>query len=346
MSKRYRVVLVGCGGISKAWLGACRDHFAERVELVGFVDINADAAKSRADEYAPGTWSGTSLSEALAILKPEVVFNCTIPDAHLATTTAALQGGAHVLTEKPLAADLPSALRLRETAAATGRTLSVIQNYRCNRAIRSVRQALVDGVIGKLHTVNADFFIGARFGGFRDQMKHVLLLDMCIHTFDASRFFSGASPVAVYCHEFNPAGSWYSHGASAHAIFEMSDGVVVNYRGSWCANGLPTNWSSVWRFIGTHGTLTWDGVDTIKVERVTAEWNGKDFHQPVEALDIPLLPDAPVENGHAGMIGQFLDALDNGTQPSTTVTDNIQSFAMVDYAIRSAETGQRVAINL
>ena len=344
-SKRYRVVLVGCGSITKAWLNACQQHFAKRIELVGFVDINPDAARVRAAEYAPQAWTGASLAEALVTLKPDVVFNCTIPDAHLATSTAALEAGAHVLTEKPLAANLASALSLRTTAASTGRTLSVVQNYRCIRGARTVRQALANGVIGRLHTVNADFFLAPRFGGFRDAMKHVLLLDMGIHTFDASRFFSGTNPRSVYCHEFNPTGSWYAHGASAQAIFEMSDGIVVNYRGSWCAQGLQTNWNSSWRFIGDRGTLLWDGAETIKAERVTA-WDGKGFHQPVEAVDVPLLPDEPAKTGHAGMIGEFLDALDAGTIPSTVVTDNIQSFAMVENAIKSAESGQRISIIL
>ena len=77
------------------------------------------------------------------------------------------------------------------------------------------------GAVGPLTTVNCDFYIGAHFGGFRDRMEHVLLLDMAIHTFDQARFIMGADPVSVYCNEWNPAGSWYDHDASAIAIFEM-----------------------------------------------------------------------------------------------------------------------------
>ena len=65
------------------------------------------------------------------------------------------------------------------------------------------------------HVTLADFFIGAHFGGFRDEMAHVLLLDMAIHTFDQARKILGADPVSVYCHEFNPAGSWYAGASSA-----------------------------------------------------------------------------------------------------------------------------------
>ena len=67
---------------------------------------------------------------------------------------------------------------------------------------------------------------------------------MAIHTFDMARFISGADPVAVYCKEWNPSGSWYDHDASAIAIFEMTGGIVYTYRGSWCAEGLNTTWES------------------------------------------------------------------------------------------------------
>src|SRR5205814_1591110 len=80
--------------------------------------------------------------------------------------------------------------------------------------------------------------------GFRDQMTSPLLLDMAIHTFDAARYLSQADPVSVYCEEFNPAWSWYQGNASASAIFELSGGLQYTYRGSRCAEGVPTSWAS------------------------------------------------------------------------------------------------------
>jgi predicted dehydrogenase len=93
--------------------------------------------------------------------------------------------------------------------------------------------------------------MGPHFGGFRESMRHVLLLDMAIHTFDAARFLSGEDALAVYCHETNPRGTWYEHGASATAVFEMTNGVTFTYRGSWCAEGLGTGWGADWRIIAS-----------------------------------------------------------------------------------------------
>ncbi len=65
---------------------------------------------------------------------------------------------------------------------------------------------------------------------------------MAIHHFDQARCMTGADALAVTCHEFNPAWSWYRHGAGASAIFEMADGLVFTYRGCWCASGHITEW--------------------------------------------------------------------------------------------------------
>src|SRR5207248_2903614 len=121
--------------------------------------------------------------------------------------------------------------------------------------------------------LNADFYIGAHFGGFRDEMESPLLLDMAIHTFDAARFASGADPVSVYAEEFNPSWSWYGGNCSATAIFEMTGGLRFTYRGSWCAEGLPTSWESEWRAVGAKGSATWNG-ESSPLAEVVAETDG------------------------------------------------------------------------
>ncbi|MFC3720918.1 Gfo/Idh/MocA family protein [Deinococcus metalli] len=218
---------------------------------------------------------------------------------------------------------------------------AVVQNRRYDPNIRRVRQFVESGRLGDLTALHADFFIGAHFGGFRDAMQHVLLLDMAIHTFDAARLICGQDPVRVHCHEWNPAGSWYAHGANAVAVFEMTGGVVFTYRGSWCAEGFPTTWESEWRVIGTQGTVRWDGGDHPRAALVTGTGG---FHSTFEELELPAAaPDART-GGHEGLIRDAVRALRTGNAPETIASDNIKSLAMVLAAIRSAETGQAVDV--
>jgi predicted dehydrogenase len=337
--------MLGCGSMSAAWLENVRDHFSDRVEIVGFVDLNADNAARRAAEFGGlNARTSVSLDVALRELRPAVVFNCTVPEAHLATCRQALLAGSHVLVEKPLAMSVAESRELVHVAEQTGCRLAVIQNRRYLPGARTARRALSEGAIGALHTVCVDFFLAPHFGGFREAMQSPLLLDMAIHTFDQGRFLTGLNPRKAICHEFNPPGSWFSHGASATAIFEMAGGVVFNYRGSWCAQGFPTSWAGTWRIIGEKGTLLWDGEASVVAERIAGSWDGHAFFQPVEKVTIPPVSLTPAETGHAGNIAEFLDCLDSGAVPQTVAADNIRSIAMVEAAIFSARSGAFAAI--
>jgi predicted dehydrogenase len=339
-NKQIRAVMVGCGGMSRAWLDAASQ--TPNLEIVGLVDVIEEAARKRAAEYnLESAAIDTDLAAVLARTSPDAVFNCTIPEAHTSVTLTAFEHGCHVLGEKPLADSLEDARMLIEAARKAGKLFAIIQNRRFEPGVRRARAFLQSGAIGPLTTINSDFYIGAHFGGFRDHMEHVLLLDMAIHTFDAARFLSGADPVAVYCKEWNPAGSWYDHGASAVATFEMSNGLIYTYRGSWCAEGFPTTWESDWRFIGQNGTLKWTNGADVQAQAVAATGGFQSTYQDVA---VPLYDGVNDVAGHKSLIQEFVSCIQTGAEPETICTDNIKSLAMVFGAIESAETGKRVEI--
>ncbi len=312
------------------------------------VDLNLETAKACRERYGldpKAVEVSTDYQGLLASLKPDVVFDCTIPAAHHDVVMGALEGGCHVLGEKPMAETLEQAQAMVAAAKTSGKLHAVMQNRRYMTGIRSVQATLKAGAIGEVHTVNCDFYMGPHFGGFREQMQHILLLDMSIHSFDQARFLLG-DPQAerVYCHEFNPPNSWFAHGASAQAIFQMSGGVSFNYRGSWCAEGFPTDWECQWRLIGTKGTLLWDG--NLHGEAVV----GVESDAMVRpTMPVPIAwarwPDA--RDGHKGCIHEFLDCVQagDGREPLTVGHNNIHSLAMVVKAVESAESGQAIALS-
>jgi len=333
-------VLVGCGGISKAWLGAIAGW--DEVRIVGLVDIAPEAAATRAAEFdLQDAALGADLDAMLTKFKPDVLFNCTSPEAHLPTALVALAQGCHVLGEKPLADSMESARELIEAADRAGRICAVIQNRRYLYAVRRLRRFVESGALGPLTTVHSDFFIGAHFGGFRDHMEHVLLLDMAVHTFDAARLLTGADPVSVYCKEWNPSGSWYDRDASAVALFQMTGGLICTYRGSWAAEGLATSWEGEWRLIGPEGSVQWDGGDGFKAQ-VVAERGG--FTSQFRNADVPPEDASDRVGGHAGVIADFLQCVRDGTRPETDAHDNIKSLAMVFGAVQSAAEGREVEV--
>ena len=337
---QVRAVLVGCGGISKAWLRAIEGM--DDVQVVGLVDLIEDSAAARAEEFGLDAVAiGTDLSSVLVETSPDAVFNCTVPEAHAEVTLKAFDHGCHVLGEKPLADSMDNARKIVQAASEAERPFAVVQNRRYDPNIRQLRQLIATDTVGPLTTVNCDFYLGAHFGGFRDHMEHVLLLDMAIHTFDAARLITGADPVSVYCQEWNPSGSWYDHDASAVAIFCMSDGIVYTYRGSWCAEGLNTTWESEWRVIGERGSITWDGAEALDVEVVARTG---ELRSELSRIPLPALDPAAKSGGHAGVIREFIDCVRSGATPETTGADNIKSLSMVLAAIESATSGAQVQI--
>ena len=338
---RLRAALVGCGAMSRAWLEAAGK--VDDLEIVGLADLNEDRARSRAAEFGlKSAIVAATVDDLLARTKPDILFDVVVPAARHGVVAAGLGAGCHVLSEKPMAETLDEARDLIARAEAAGRLHAVVQNRRYLGSVRRIARFVRAGSIGEITGVHADFFLAPHFGGFREEMQHVLLLDMAIHGFDAMRCMTGLSTTGVYCREWNPAHSWYRQGASAAAIFDCDNGAVFTYRGSWCAQGLGTGWECAWRIVGEKGTLVWDGRESLRAEVAGGARTGL-FD---EAIEVPIPPLDPADgvDGHFGVISGFVRALRNRMEPETIGRDNIRSLAMSLGAIQSAEAGRRIDI--
>ena len=124
---RERVVVVGAGGIAGAWFPPLK---AEKVEVVGVVDLNIETARKRIAEYGLKCEASTDLKATLAKTKPDFIIDLTVPEAHCAVTCTALKAGIPVLGEKPMASSMAEARKMVKTAAKTGKMYMVSQSRR------------------------------------------------------------------------------------------------------------------------------------------------------------------------------------------------------------------------
>jgi len=302
--------------------------------LVGVVDLNPDAARAAAEKAGVAdVVTGTDVVEVIAATGAQAVVNATVPEAHHPVNSAALFAGVPVLCEKPIAPTVSQALSLAAAAEVSGQLLMVSQSRRYYATLARYRQQLAS--LGELGILSTEFYKAPHFGGFRDEMAHVLLVDMAIHSFDAARYLLDGDPVSVYCEEFNPGWSWYAGAANAVATFEFASGARYVYTGSWCAPGLETSWNGSWRASGALGSATWDGAGEPIMERAAA----------IEGGPIDLSPIAEAPEEIAGSLAEFIHAVRTGTVPSGEVHSNVLSLAMVEAAVLSAETRQRVSID-
>lgn len=331
-----KAVVVGAGGVSNGWFPPLRQ---EKVNVVGVVDVNIQNAYNQIAKYELDCPASTDLKATLHATKPDFVVDLTTPQAHCKVVCTALRVGCHVIGEKPMAASMAEGRRMVRTAQEAGRLYMVSQSRRYAPTHHAAWKMFSAGRIGELTTANCDFYIGAHFGGFRDQMASPLLLDMAIHHFDLLRYLTGTDPVAVYAREFNPKGSWYKGDVAVNCIFEMTRGLVFTYRGSWCAEGCHTSWNGDWRFIGEHGTILMEK-DQLPNGEVVVGKTGFDRQKRTIKSPKPTLK----YWGQHGALREMLTFLRTGQKPQTPCQDNIQSLAMVFAAMESSRKGRRVPV--
>ncbi len=135
-----RVLVVGCGNMGSSHARAY--HRLPEFALAGLVARNPATRERLAAEVGrPPTFA--DFATAFAATRPDVVSINTYPDTHAAIARAALEGGAHVFVEKPLA----------ETVAEAEQIVALAQ--RCDRKV-------VVGYILRVHPAWQKFVAVAR----------------------------------------------------------------------------------------------------------------------------------------------------------------------------------------
>jgi len=122
LMSKIRVLVVGCGNMGASH--AIAYHTNDGFEICGIVSTGK--SKEVLNERLGGGYELFSdYDEALATTKPDAVCISTYPDTHEAFAIKALESGAHVFIEKPLADTVEGAERVAAVAKQTGKKVVV-----------------------------------------------------------------------------------------------------------------------------------------------------------------------------------------------------------------------------
>ncbi len=176
MADRLRVAVIGLGA-----MGANHARVFDELpdaELVAVAD--SDAARLPDGSARGYTDYRTLLAEetldAVAIAVPT--------RAHLDVALACIERGLPLLVEKPLAATVDEAERMRAQAGARGVPLVVGHIERCNPAVRELKRRLDAEEIGNVHELRA-----RRVGPFAARQRDVgVVHDLATHDIDIFRY--------------------------------------------------------------------------------------------------------------------------------------------------------------
>lgn len=167
MTTPLKAGVIGTGVISKehlSFLATC-----PYAELVGVCDLSRAAARHAAQRYG-ATAAYTDFRQMLTEAKPDVVHILTPPQSHKFITTECLKAGAHVICEKPIAANHQDFQELWALAQECDRHLIEDQNYRFNAPILAIQDLISQGKLGEIKEIEVRMSLALRDGGrFADE---------------------------------------------------------------------------------------------------------------------------------------------------------------------------------
>lgn len=312
-----RVGVVGLG-----WAGQQHmNRYAERadVELVGIAGLEDERRAELAERYgvqvAVADWQ-----DLLAQGELDAVSVATPTFLHAPVAIAALEAGAHVLTEKPMARTSAEADAMVAAARAAGRVLQVAFNYRYRGDISALREQVEAGTLGRVYHARAWWLrragiptLGSWFTN-REMAGGGPLIDLGVHVLDATLQLMGRPSVeavsAVTHAELGPRGlgGAATEKSGVGSAYEVEDLAVVLLRMSNGASlALESSWATH-RPSGDELAITLYGTDAgaeLKVVDYAPQTVVRIHGAAPDGVDDVELPERP-GTGHAGVVDDFV----------------------------------------
>jgi len=343
MTEKVKCAVVGLGmGVGHA-LGYVGN---DRAELVGVADLDPGRF-GRVKEVAPDVACFTDFQQMLEQTAPDVV-SVALPNfLHEPVSVAALEAGAHVMCEKPLAHTLESALRIQHAAAASGKQVFMNLSQRFSEKNMQARALFEAGAFGEMYHgytewTRRDWMPG--FGGWFGQKEKSgggPLIDLGVHKIDLALWLMGRpKPLTV------SGTTHYQRGVplakKQGAAFDVEDfacgfirfenGASLVFEISWAGYQQGHSQESM-RLIGTHG-----GLETVRGA------DGLDYIYNHEVNGVPIsgriIPDG---RGRAST-NVLVDALLDDTPFPANLEDGLRMQVILEALYRSAERGAEINV--
>lgn len=208
--KRQKYVIVGTGGRSRMFYEAMLTTHKDTADLLAICDLSQtrmDYTNRRIEEISGKklpTYLHTDFDKMLDEQKPDVVFVSTIDRTHHDYIIRSMRKGYNVMTEKPMTIDAEKVEEILDVQKETGKELRVTFNYRYAPSHTRIRELIMDGTIGEVHSIHFEWLLNTNHGADYYRRWHRnklnsggLLVHKSTHHFDLVNFWLGSDPVMV-----------------------------------------------------------------------------------------------------------------------------------------------------
>ena len=197
---KVRVAFIGVGGIAHAHLNNL-SGFSD-VEFVAMCDVDENRAKSAADRFGGKPY--TDFKVMFDREKFDALYICTPPFAHGEQEMIACEKGIPFFVEKPIAADLETALKIDEAVRKSGIITAVGYHWRYTNSAEAAKSFLSDKlVLGAL-----GYWMGGLPGTYwwrQRKLSGGQHVEQTTHIIDLARYMIGSD--AEYVQMFAASGS-------------------------------------------------------------------------------------------------------------------------------------------
>ena len=358
MTTTLRAGIIGAGSIAQAaHIAAFRS--VPDVELVALCDINKERVAKVAQEHQiPHTYS-----DYHRMLKKEgldLVVVCVPNALHARMTIAALQAGANVLCEKPMALTYRDACAMIQASHEAGRSLTIGFCLRHSPDTLAAKQKILSGALGQIYYCKASYLRRSGIPGYgswftnKDLAGGGAMMDIGCHVTDLSLYLLGhPKPVAVSActyANFGPRaiglGGWGADHATpparcdvddlATAFVRFENGLTMTVEASWAGHGTDGNRIQLF---GTEGGLELNA-KLFGAEKPLHFFSARGEELLEEPVELP-----PSKGSIYDLQAQaWVAAIRAGTPPAVLPEQAAMVAQIIEALYKSASSGKEVTI--
>ena len=325
MATKYRLAIVGCGGISHAHGNAWRD--IPEIEIVGACDEKIESLSRFATTYSvENTYK--DLRHMLEKQQPDILVIATWPSSHLKNVLEAVRCGVKgILVEKPIAVNTSQLQQMIQVTESAGILMMEAFMYRHHPLTLAVKEKIAEGAIGDVRYARSTFSTGLTDRTnwrLRGELGGGAVMDLGCYCINIIRYLIGREPQSVWA-----TGKYEAINCVWETLIgtlDFGDGVTGQFD---CSFGWT--WRECYEITGTEGTI-----------RVQSAWGNSEgeshFTVNGETNSVKGV------NPYAAEILNLCEAVVNGSPILLPISDALGNMRVIDALHESAHTGQRIHV--
>jgi predicted dehydrogenase len=343
MTDAVKVGIVGLGRWAKVLTRASQKSDKLRI-VSGF---SRSEEKRAAFQQELGVPAARDLRTMLA--DPEIKgVILTVPnEQHLPVAIEVARAGKHVYTEKPIASTLEEGLEIEALEHRHGVTVTVGHSARLMAGIRTMREAIDSGELGRVAFMEANFsneraleLTPSTWRWYRAKAPGGPLSQLAIHQFDVLHYLGGeVVEASAMASKLSPVGAEVDD--QSMTLLRFADGKIGYVGSCWTSPGIFAV-----RVFGSKGLMhyeidfgTWDTPDKLHLTSTLYIQRGKDGYGKREELKVP------ESDMFRAELEMFAESCLTGRQNLLNARNGNVAVAIVYAALRSIDRqGQSVRI--